>query len=71
MMPKKDEKVKRSIMLGVKVNQETRAKIEYLANREGQTISTWIHQLIINEIKEYTRQTKTDWSKELTHEGGE
>lgn len=52
MMPKKDPEVKRSYMIGVKVDISTKEKIEYLAGMKGDKTSTYIFNLIQNHIQE-------------------
>ena len=52
MMPKKDPEIKRSIMLGVKVNEITKEKLKYLADREGESISTYIYKQLIKHLDE-------------------
>lgn len=61
MMPKKAPEKKRSIVIGVKVDQTTKEKIKYLAGMNEEKISTYIYNLLQNHIKE-----KEPWiSKEL------
>lgn len=52
MMPKKSEKEKRSIIIGVKVDAETKEKITYLAEMKAEKISTYIFNLLKNHIHE-------------------
>lgn len=52
MMPRKSPKEKRSIVIGVKVDEETKAKIDYLAGMKGEWTSTYIYNLLRNHIKE-------------------
>ena len=52
MMPKKDPKIKRSIMLGVQVNEITKQKLKYLADMEGETVSTYVYKQIIKHLDE-------------------
>lgn len=61
MMPKKSPKDKRSAVIGVKVDEETRVKINYLAGMKGDKTSTYIYNLIKKHIDE-----KEPWiSKEI------
>lgn len=61
MMPKKSPKDKRSQVIGVKVDEETRIKINYLAGMKGDKTSTYIYNLIKKHIEE-----KEPWiSKEI------
>lgn len=52
MMPKKAPKEKRSIVIGVKVDEDTKIKIDYLAGMKGEKTSTYIYNLLLNHIKE-------------------
>lgn len=61
MMPKKTAKEKRSQVIGIKVDEETREKIEYLAGMKGDKTSTYIYNLLKKHIEE-----KEPWiSKEI------
>ena len=61
MMPKKSPEIKRSYMIGIKVDQTTKEKIEYLAGMKGDKTSTYIYNLIKTHIAE-----KEPWiTKEL------
>ena len=52
MMPKKSPETKRSLMIGVKIDQTTKEKIEYLAEMKGDKTSTYIYNLIKSHISE-------------------
>lgn len=52
MMPKKSPDKKRSNMIGVKVDKNTKEKIEYLAGMKGEKTSTYIYNLIKTHISE-------------------
>ena len=52
MMPRKSPKEKRSIVIGVKVDQETKEKINYLAGMKGEKESTYIYNLLRKHIEE-------------------
>lgn len=56
---------KRSVIIGVKVTPKVRKQIEYLSGREAESISTYIEKLIKQRIDQFTKDTKTDWDKEL------
>lgn len=61
MMPKKAPEDKRSAVIGVKVDEDTRAKITYLAGMKGDKTSTYIYNLLKKHIEE-----KEPWiSKEI------
>lgn len=52
MMPKKPANLKRSELIGVKVNEETKIKINYLAGMKGEKAGTYIYNLILKHIEE-------------------
>lgn len=67
MMPKKSPEIKRSYMIGIKVDQTTKEKIEYLAGMRGDKTSTYIYNLIKTHISE-----KEPWiTKELEDKKGD
>lgn len=70
MRQKLKEENKRSTIIGIKVDKSTKAKIAYIADRDAKTMSTYINDLLVKHIEEYTRMTKTDWRTEL-EEGAE
>lgn len=65
MRQKLKEENKRSTIIGIKVDKATKAKIAYIADRDAKTMSTYINDLLVKHIEEYTRMTKTDWRTEL------
>ena len=65
MMPKKPKNEKRSIIIGVKVDELTKKKIDYIAEGDGVTTSTYLYNLINERIQQYTQMVKPDWDKEL------
>ena len=61
MMPKKTADKKRSYLIGVKVNEDTKQKINYLAGMKGEKAGTYIFNLLVKHIEE-----KEPWiSKEI------
>lgn len=50
MMPRKSPETKRSYMIGVKIDQITKEKIEYLAEMENEKVSTYVFNLIKEQI---------------------
>lgn len=52
MMPRKSPKEKRSFVIGVKVDPETKEKIDYLAGMKGDRTSTYIYNLLKKHIEE-------------------
>ena len=67
MMPKKAPEEKRSIILGVKVDKQTREKIEYLAEMNGIKTSTYIYNLIKKHIEEKEQAAQLDWARAVEH----
>lgn len=64
MMPKKAPEQKRTYMIGVKIDNTTRKKLQYLADSEGMTVSTYVFNLLKAHI-----QMKEPWiSKEIENE---
>lgn len=60
-MPKKRPEDRRSHIIGVKVNEDTRIKLNYLAEMKGDKLSTYIYNLLVKHIAE-----KEPWiTKEL------
>ncbi len=67
MMPKKAPEIKRSIVIGVKVDKTTKTKVDYLAGMCGVKTSTYIYNLLKKHIAE-----KEPWiSKEIADLEGE
>ena len=52
---------KRSKIIGIKVKDETRQKLQYIADREGHTLSTCIDIILRKQIEEYFELQKIDW----------
>lgn len=52
---------KRNKIIGIKVKEETRQQLEYIAGREGHTLSTCIDIILRNKIEEYFELEKIDW----------
>ena len=52
MRPKKDPNMKRSILIGLKVNESTYEKLKYLAGRDGETINTYIYHQLLKHIED-------------------
>lgn len=52
MMPKKSPEEKRSLMIGVKVDADTKHKLNYLAEMKGEKTSTYIYNLLKKHIDE-------------------
>ena len=67
MRPKIDENTKRNIIIGVKADKTTKAKIDYIAAAAGEKTSTYIFNLIKTHIDQYTKMTKIKWEEELQY----
>lgn len=52
---------KRSKIIGVKVKEETRQQLQYIADREGHPLSTCIDIILRKQIEEYFELHKIDW----------
>ena len=52
---------KRNKIIGIKVKEETRQQLEYIAGREGHTLSTCIDIILRKQIEEYFELHKIDW----------
>lgn len=52
---------KRNRIIGIKVKDETRQKLEYIAGREGKTLSTYIDVVLNLNIENYFKENKIDW----------
>ena len=52
---------KRTIMIGVKVTEETRKKIEFVADREQRPMSSLINILIEQYLKDYEAKNNINW----------
>lgn len=63
---------KRNKIIGVKVKQETREKLNYIAEREGHTLSTYIDIILRKHTEQYFEVHKIDWENlPLEEKGGE
>lgn len=52
---------KRNKIIGIKVKEETRQQLQYIAGREGHTLSTCIDIILRKQIEEYFELHKIDW----------
>ena len=50
-MPKKRPEDRRSHIIGVKVDEDTKTKLKFLADMELQGMSTYIYNLLIQHIQ--------------------
>lgn len=62
---------KRSKQIGVKVQIRTRKQLEYIADREGSTLSTLIDNILKGYINNYFKIAKIEWDKLPPEERGE
>lgn len=67
MRKKISEVEKRSKIIGIKVKEETRQKIKFIANRECTQLSTYIDSLLVKHINEYLSHAHINWDT-LTEE---
>jgi len=56
---------KRTCMIGIKVTEETRDKIEYLAGRDNRPISSFINLILQNYLTQYDIFKTEDWKSDL------
>ena len=52
---------KRNKIIGIKVKEETRQQLQYIAERDGHTLSTCIDIILRKQIEEYFELHKIDW----------
>ena len=66
---------KRICMIGIKVTEDTRDKIEYLAGRDSRPISSFINIVLQNYLTQYDIFKNDDWKIDLQEQrkqrGGE
>lgn len=68
MRKKLNSDIKRSVIIGVKVKQETKDKIKYLSDAEGDAMSTYINNILENHIEERTKFGKIKWEEVFKEE---
>lgn len=56
---------KRTCMIGIKVTEETRDKIEYLAGRDNRPISSFINLVLQNYLIQYDIFKDEEWRVDL------
>ena len=61
---------KRNKIIGIKVKEETRQKLQYIADMEGHKLSTCIDIILRKQIEEYFELHKIDWDKLTLEEKG-
>lgn len=61
MRKKLPKNEKRNKIIGIKVKNETRQQLEYIAGREGHTLSTCIDIILRKQIEEYFDLHKINW----------
>ena len=52
---------KRNKIIGIKVKEETRQQLQYIADRDGHTLSTCIDIILRKQIEEYFELHNIDW----------
>ena len=68
MRQKVSETKKRGTIIGIKADKTTKAKIDYIAKREGDPTSTYLYNLITKHIEEYGKIAKINWEKDIFDE---
>jgi len=63
MRPKLNSTEKRNQMIGVKVKQETKEKLEFIAQREARPLSTQIDIILKDYIESYFNIAKINWEE--------
>ena len=61
MRKKLDDQTKRNNYIGIKVKQETRKQLNYIANREAAPLSTLINTILNEYIENYFKIAKINW----------
>ena len=61
MRKKLDTNVKRNSQIGIKVQKNTKEQLEYIAGREGTTLSTLINKILVEYIVNYFDIAKIEW----------
>ena len=56
------EQDKRSTIIGVKVKNETKRKLKYIAKAEQTPVSTYADQILNEHIEKYLKKNKIDWN---------
>ena len=54
---------KRSKQIGIKVQIKTKNQLQYIADREGSTLSTLVDIILKDYINNYFKIAKLDWEK--------
>ena len=70
MRKKLPSEEKRNRIIGIKVKEETRQKLQYIADIEGHKLSTCIDIILRKQIEEYFELHKIDWEKLTPEEKG-
>lgn len=69
MRRKLNAKEKRKHIIGIKVKEEIKEKIEYIAEAEAKTKSTYLNELLEKHINDYFLKNKINWELEKTNGG--
>ena len=67
MRRKLPTEIKRNSPIGIKVQNETRKQLDYIASREATTLSTLINNILVKYVEDYLKIAKIDWDN-LTEE---
>lgn len=71
MRPKMGINEKRGSQIGIKVQNDTKKQLKYIADREQVTLSTLIDIILKDYIKRYFQISKINWEKLPPEERGE
>ena len=63
MRPKLNANEKRNAQIGIKVKQETKEKLEFIAEREARSLSTQIDIILKEYIDIYFYTSKINWEE--------
>ena len=59
---------KRGQIIGIKVKNETKEKIQYLSGMEDKPMSTFINDILEKYIDNYTKYHKINWNEIMKEE---
>lgn len=61
MRKRLNENDKRSVIIGIKVRPDIKAKIQYLSEAEDEGMSTYINRILENHIRNRTKFENIKW----------
>lgn len=71
MRRKLHPEVKRTEHIGILVQKTTKKQLKFIAEREGNQLSTQIDEILKEYISKYFRKNNITWQKLTTEERGE